>query len=245
MARDSATTSVAPATSEIAERREKPLKRRQFIKRVALAGTATAAGATALGGGKLALDRIERAAELARRDLQRPSAGSWFTPAERQLVATLCAMIVPSDGNGPGALESGVVERLDQSLALSSQQRSLYARGLLAFEELAKRRGGRTFVEFSEQEKMALIDELERFYQKIARAGGSTVDQLMRKASAVYRSWPAGAAADFFAVLVEDAQAAFYSAEKAWRWLGYDGPPFSRAYIANFGPCDPAPNGAA
>jgi hypothetical protein len=237
MARDSVTASHPAEDQGLIDGKEKSLGRRQFIKRMTLAGALTVAGATALGGGKLALSRIGRARELARRDDARPSEGRWFTPAERRVVESLCDMVVPSDENGPGALQAGVVERLDRMLALSPRSRSLYARGLLAFDELASGERGRLFADLSGTEKIALVEALEKLFQAPPPSGISLLDKVSDRAAAIYRSWPEGAAGDFFAVLVEDALAAFYSSQKAWNFLSYDGPPFSRAYIANFGSC--------
>jgi gluconate 2-dehydrogenase subunit 3-like protein len=240
MARDYPTASSA-ANQKVLLSPDKVISRRQFIKRAAVAGAATVGGATAVGGGKLALDRIWRASELARRDRERPSGESWFTPAEHKVVAALCDIIVPSDETGPGALEAGIVERLDRMVALSSAPRRLYARGLLAFDELANRQRGRGFADLTAKEKIVMIKALERNFQEIAHGGDSVVERLSHKATALYRSWPEGAAANLFATLVEDTMAAFYSSLTAWQSLSYDGPPFSRAYIANFGPCGETP----
>jgi Gluconate 2-dehydrogenase subunit 3 len=237
MTRDYPTASPAPANEEIVLNSDKEISRRQFIKRAALVGAATVGGTTAVGGGKLALDRIWRANELARRDRERPSGKRWFTPAEHRLVTALCDIIVPSDETGPGALQAGVVERLDRMLALSQEPRRLYARGLLAFDELAGRQRGRAFAELADTEKIGLVEELERIFQEMARGGVSVIERVSHKAKAVYRSWPEGAAANLFAVLVEDTMAAFYSSEIAWQSLAYDGPPFSRAFVTNLGPC--------
>jgi hypothetical protein len=232
------------ANEKIVLNPDKVISRRQFIKRAALLGAATVGGTTAVGGGKLALDRIWRANELARRDSERPSGERWFTPAEHRVVTALCDIIVPSDETGPGALQAGVVERLDRVLALSPQPRRLYARGLLAFDELANRQRGGAFADLTEKEKIGLVQELERTYQEMARGGVSVVERLSHRAKSVYRSWPEGAAANLFAVLVEDTMAAFYSSEIAWQSLAYDGPPFSRAFISNFGSCGPTAEAA-
>jgi hypothetical protein len=228
---------VSAADEKIALKPNQGISRRQFIKRAAVVGAATVGGATAVGGGKLALDRIWRASELARRDRERLSGGRWFTPAEHRVVTALCEIIVPSDETGPGALQAGVVERLDRMVALSPEPRRLYARGLLAFDELANRKGGRAFANLTDKEKIDLIKELEQTFQEMARGGGSIVERLTHKATTLYRSWPEGAAANLFAALVEDTLAAFYSNQIAWHSLVYDGPPFSHAYVTNFGPC--------
>ena len=240
MARDSVTASEARASECFGASQKAGLSRRQFIKRAALLGTATLGGATAVGGGKLALDRVRRARELARREQERPVGRGWFTAAEHGVVAALCGLIVPKDDSGPGALEVGVVERLDQMLAWSSQSRPLYARGLLAFDELAHRQRGRAFAALADKEKIMLVQELEKLFRESHGGGISVVGRLADKAAALYRSWPEGAAANLFAVLTEDTLAAFYSSQAAWDLLAYDGPPFSRAYIANFGPCEPS-----
>jgi Gluconate 2-dehydrogenase subunit 3 len=124
---------------------------------------------------------------------------------------------------------------------LSAAARRLYARGLLAFDDLANRKGGRAFADLTERDKIALIKELERSFQESARGGDSVVKRLSQQATTLYRSWPDGAAANLFAALVEDTMAAFYSSLTAWQSLAYDGPPFSRAYLTDFGPCGAGP----
>jgi len=227
----------ATANEKIVLKPNKGVSRRQFIKRAAVVGVATVGGATAVGGGKLALDRIWRASELARRDRERPSGDRWFMPAEHRVVGALCEIIIPSDESGPGAREAGVLERLDRMVAVSSHAQAIYARGLLAFDEVAERKHGRAFADLMDQEKIGLVQQLERIFQEMARGEVSVVERLSHTVTTVYRSWPDGAAANLFAALVEDTLAAFYSSPIAWRSLAYDGPPFSRAFITNFGPC--------
>lgn len=44
-------------------------------------------------------------------------ADSFFTPAERETVAAICARLIPSDDDGPGATEADVVTFLDRQMA--------------------------------------------------------------------------------------------------------------------------------
>src|SRR5262245_14352975 len=244
MARDSITASDTSTNESFVATSKRAINRRRFIKRMALVGAVTVGGTTIVGGGKFALDRIWRGRELARREQERPGGERWFTRAEHGVVVALCGVIVPADESGPGALEVGVVERLDRMLAQSSNSRPLYARGLLAFDELAHRQRGRGFAELADKEKIVLVQDLEKHFQETDK-GASLMGQLGGKATALYRSWPEGAAANLFALLVEDTMAMFYSSPAAWNSLAYDGPPFSRAYIANFGPCGPVVNTVA
>lgn len=41
----------------------------------------------------------------------------FFTPDEREAVAAICARLIPSDGDGPGAVEADVITFLDRQMA--------------------------------------------------------------------------------------------------------------------------------
>ena len=73
-----------------------------------------------------------------------------LTPAEAATLEALVARLIPSDANGPGALEAGAARYIDGALgdALAAQ-RPAYAAGLAALEAYARSRAGGSFAELA------------------------------------------------------------------------------------------------
>jgi hypothetical protein len=170
-----------------------------------------------------------RRRDLAARDRQRPEGTrGWFTPGESRLVECLAALIVPSDDAAPGAHEADVVTRLDRLLARSRTRQPLYARGLLGFDELARRGHGCPFVALTPDQQMALLKRVDTMLHGPA-ATPSLTSRLIRRAAMVYQQWRMPALV-LFPRFREDVLGAFYSSPVAHRWLGYDGPPMPLGY---------------
>ncbi len=212
--------------------------RRVFLKRAALMGGAVGLAAAGIGG-KVALDSQGRRALLAERERQRPTGGiAWATQAEYVLLGALASHLLPSDNAGPGAPEAQAVDVLDRLIATSAHRRALYAPGLLAFDELARRMHGVVFVELTRPEQLALLETVDQMQQNINRATISLPDRVERKAQDLYHDWEGlGPALDLFPQLVSDVMQAFYSSQVAWDWLGYDGPPQPAGYVGRLGSC--------
>ena len=171
----------------------------------------------------------KRRRTLARRERQRPQErGRWFTPAERVVVAALAALIIPSDGNGPGANEADVAGALDSLLARSPSRHDLYRYGLLACDEWAFREHGRTFATLDSEQQQALLRWVDLAAVPGARASSLT-RKLRRKALQIYRKWRCPLV-ELFPELSRDVMGAFYTHRVCWAWLGYDGPPMPDGY---------------
>jgi len=173
----------------------------------------------------------KRERELARRRRERPRGSArWLRDDESELIGVLATLIVPSDEAGPGAPEAGVVQALDVMVAASPQLQSLYERGLLALDELARRANGDSFVTLTRDRQVQLLNYLDRLWGEI-----SDTESLTRKimgAALMLRVAANGslAAAQFFSRLVGDVKQAFYTSRVGWEWLGYDGPPMPQGY---------------
>lgn len=168
---------------------------------------------------------VKESRTLARRQQQRPRDGSsWFTPDERAVAEALAAVIVPSDDTSPGAKDAGVADALDRLLASAPSRRGLYARGLLSFDDWARRKHGQAFASLPRREQMKLLEEADRMHR--GRSRGSRIRRAVKN---LYYLWRLPAV-ELFPHLVEDVLQAFYTSSVGWIWLGYDGPPMPQGY---------------
>lgn len=162
---------------------------------------------------------------LAREATRRGTADGIFGAAERDLLARLAELIVPAEEGVPGAADVGVIGALERKLAASPVERGRYARGLPAYDRLARRRFGRPFLDLAEAEQVALLEQIDEH-----GAGGAGIPGVVvrvRRAAAVVVS----PASHLFPVLVRDVMEAYYTTPQAWRWLEYDGPPMPAGYL--------------
>ena len=195
------------------------------------------AGLEALGEAALKLS-ARRRAETRRRDQQRPTEGDrCYAADERAMVAALARLIVPSGDDAPGAddidvLGPSAVQRIEQWVAESPARRRLYARGLLALDEMAERAHGVPFAMLSTGQQRELFGAVEVLYMGSAGIPSiSVLGKIGRKLKGLYgmlQGW--GPAVDLYPVIVTDVLKAFYTSEVAWIWLGYDGPPMPIGY---------------
>jgi gluconate 2-dehydrogenase gamma chain len=91
---------------------------------------------------------------------QAPAAA--LTPAQRQTLGAFIDRLIPSDEDGPGALESGVADYIDRSLAdaLAAEKPAFFA-GLAAVEAYTRRTSGRNFTDLPADGKDAILTAME------------------------------------------------------------------------------------
>ena len=86
-----------------------------------------------------------------------------LTPAERGTLAAVCARIVPTDQNGPGATEAGAAQYIDRALGgWLSPSRDAYTAGLKETDSRAQKKHGRLFAELSAIDQDAVLGDLEQ-----------------------------------------------------------------------------------
>lgn len=122
------------------------LSRRSILKRTAAVGAATALSGRALA--------------------QASAAGEPYanlTPSEGRTLEAIVSRLIPSDENGPGALEAGAVQYIDRALgsALASSRAS-YQAGLAALDSLAREANGDSFAALGAEAQDALLVAIER-----------------------------------------------------------------------------------
>src|SRR5262249_11673892 len=101
--------------------------------------------------------------EVSRRDALRPAKNfRWFTEDEARTCGALGRIIIPSDDETPGFDEIGVLDldplsALDNILSGSRFRQEVYAKGLWAFDELARRQYGAAFAELKAEEQLKML----------------------------------------------------------------------------------------
>ena len=120
-----------------------------------------------------------------------------LTADEADLLTAIVARLIPSDANGPGAVEAGAVHYIDRALAGAlSSSRETYRRGLAALERYARSSRGKPFRELTPTDQESLLIDVE--------TGSAT-----------------GSGAGF-----EGSSAAFFTMLRAHTWQGTFGDPF-------------------
>ena len=131
--------------------------RRELLRRVGLAGAAA-----------MALPDLSRVLLFRREVLasqQTPVAdpqAPTLSTAEMVTLTAVCARIIPTDENGPGATEAHASQYIDRSLGgWLAPSREAYADGLALIDETARRKRGRAFAELASADQDAVLSEVE------------------------------------------------------------------------------------
>ena len=85
-----------------------------------------------------------------------------LTADEAALLTAIAARLIPSDANGPGAVEAGAITYVDRALAgFLASSREAYRRGLAALERHARSSRGKPFRELSAVDQDSLLIDVE------------------------------------------------------------------------------------
>jgi gluconate 2-dehydrogenase gamma chain len=130
------------------------VSRRSLFKQVGVAGAA------AIAGGPLA--DTTGAAAPAPAAPQREALET-LTAAEADTLEAICARLIPSDENGPGAAEARAAHYIDRALTgpLRSS-RDAYAAGLAALDAYAQSSKGNPFARLSAADQDTVLGDLEK-----------------------------------------------------------------------------------
>ena len=120
--------------------------RREMLKRAAAVGAVTAVPSSVLGQPNAAAESYAN-----------------LNAAEARTLEAIVARLIPSDANGPGALEADAARYIDRALgdALAAW-RAAYANGLAAVDVHARKSNGKIFAELQPTEQDAVLHDLER-----------------------------------------------------------------------------------
>ncbi len=128
--------------------RETGVSRREILKRLGMAGAAA-----------LALPELSRVLSFRTRVFAQTPV---LSAAESATLAAVCARIIPTDENGPGATEARAAAYIDRALGgWLASSRAEYATGLADVDAAARSSAGRPFVDLTPGQQDAVLTTLE------------------------------------------------------------------------------------
>lgn len=141
--------------------RQRHVSRRDLLKRAGLAGAAlTIPASPAMPAdteqARPATSATQPAAAIRREPIEN------LTAAEADLLEAICARIIPTDANGPGAREARAAHYIDRALggALSAS-RQAYTAGLAAFDAYCRSSRRAPFLELSARDQDSVLIDVE------------------------------------------------------------------------------------
>jgi gluconate 2-dehydrogenase gamma chain len=156
------------------------LTRRELLKQAGLAGAVAAivpAGAIAPAhtNADAASAQASSAAAIVREPLEA------LTAAEADVLEAICARLIPTDANGPGAAEARAARYIDRALAgFLAPNRAAYAAGLAAIDGFALKSRGMAFAKLLPADQDALLGDVEAGKADGLPAGPSSFFNLVR-----------------------------------------------------------------
>jgi gluconate 2-dehydrogenase gamma chain len=85
-----------------------------------------------------------------------------LTQAEADLVEAICARIIPTDANGPGAREARAAHYIDRALGGAlKESREAYRAGFEAFDRYCRSSRGAAFTSLSEYDQDSVLIDVE------------------------------------------------------------------------------------
>jgi gluconate 2-dehydrogenase gamma chain len=122
------------------------VSRRELLKRAGLYGAAL-----------VALPELSRVLTF-RRELFAQTPAPALTASERATLAAICARIIPTDDNGPGAAEAHAADYIDHALSGALEgSRQAYAKGLAAIDSVSQQKFQTTFVRLTPSQQDAAL----------------------------------------------------------------------------------------
>lgn len=137
------------------------ISRRDLLKRAGLAGAAMTvplpSGATSTTTVESTLQPGPSATPAPRREPLES-----LTAAESDLLEAICARIIPTDANGPGAHEARAAHYIDRALAGAlSPSRVAYTAGLASLDRYARSSRGAPFTELPTRDQDSVLIDVE------------------------------------------------------------------------------------
>src|SRR5271156_4569252 len=90
------------------------------------------------------------------------SAAHFFTPAQHAMIEELSETIIPADSHSGGAKAAKVADYIDQRIreGVDEQQKALWREGLRLMESMSQHYNGKSIVDSSTYEKIAILKVL-------------------------------------------------------------------------------------
>jgi gluconate 2-dehydrogenase gamma chain len=138
---------------------ESAVSRRELLKRLGIAGAAV----LALPELSRVLSFSEQARHAGFPTGQILAQTATLTAAETATLAAVCARLIPTDDNGPGAAEARAAVYIDRALGgWLAGSREAYTAGLAAIDEAARGRNGRRFVDLPAADQDGVLAQMEQ-----------------------------------------------------------------------------------
>jgi gluconate 2-dehydrogenase gamma chain len=132
------------------------------VSRRDLFRTAGAGAAVAVAGAPLARDAAAQTAPQASAAAPQLEALETLTAAESDILEAMCARLIPSDENGPGAAEARAAHYIDRALTGPLRaSRDAYAAGLAAIDVYAQAKKGAPFTRLAPADQDAVLSDME------------------------------------------------------------------------------------
>jgi gluconate 2-dehydrogenase gamma chain len=132
------------------------------VSRRDLFRTAGAGAAVAVTGAPLAPDAAAQTASQAQAAAPQLEALETLTAAEADILEAICARLIPSDENGPGAAEARAAHYIDRALIGPLRAfRDAYAAGLAAIDVYAQAKKGAAFARLAPADQDAVLTDME------------------------------------------------------------------------------------
>ncbi|MBY0495749.1 MAG: gluconate 2-dehydrogenase subunit 3 family protein [Cyanobacteria bacterium] len=137
------------------------VSRRDLIKRAGLAGAALTIPLTPVTSGTAGAQAKPVAPE-APQGIPRREPIENLTAAEADTLEAICARIIPSDANGPGAREARAAHYIDRALGGAlKESREAYRAGLAAFDTYCRSSRRAPFMELSPRDQDSVLIDVE------------------------------------------------------------------------------------
>jgi len=145
----------------MADEKKSGVSRRDLLKRAGMAGAAMTIPLTPVsdnGATAAPPAAVEAVAQAAAR--REPIEN--LTAAEADLLEAICARIIPTDDNGPGAREARAAHFIDRALggALAASKPA-YTAGFAALDRYSRSSRGKPFLELSERDMDSVLIDVE------------------------------------------------------------------------------------
>jgi len=151
----------------------KGVSRRDLLKRVGMAGAAFTIPLTPVSPGDVSTEAPT--SKLESTEQARPAVISAapvgaprrepienLTAAEADMLEAICARIIPSDANGPGAREARAAHYIDRALGGAlKESRDAYRAGFAAFDAYCRSSRRAPFTELSERDQDSVLIDVE------------------------------------------------------------------------------------
>lgn len=222
------------------------INRRRFIKKSAIgiliAGGALTAGKIIVSPPDMGLpDPYPKLPDLKPVIPEYNDKALFFNKRQYALVATLAAIIIPTDDD-PGATEAGVVDYIDAVVARSKEKQAFYAKGLKWIDAFSQSRYGASegFLSLTLKKKIGLLRLMDETHHMRNRPVSGFLQRLNRKIDKLWDDvFGAGENANFFEVIRKDVLNGYFSNPASWTMVGYFGPPQPVGYLTFSDPPSP------